>query len=196
MAEYQNTGLTASGTTVIGSALVKVAATPNALSSGTNIGLCRNIVLTENITPYTTQADNGPDPLEGVSEHTATITFDLLEFHPPTFDEIRGGDLDTEVTSTAGSYITGTVNTISTGGLTALTDKSYLFQNVKTVSGATVETVIVVYKAHLNAGMAFNFQSDNSDDPLLAVPCTLEAVCDTTRTKGDQLFLIETANNQ
>lgn len=192
MAYYQNTGtVTTSGSIVMGGFKLEYAAT--AAASYTNLGIGRNLVITENLTMWNAQADNGPDPIRGVSRHTATIAFELLEWYLPSWDKARGTGFDLDTAPSVGTYITGgSVQSLSTGGNTALTRSAFKFSNAKLVSGATVETAIVFYKAYLNAGMTLTLKSDNDEDPINVAPFTLEAECDTDRSAGDQLMVIET----
>jgi hypothetical protein len=191
MAHYQNAAATTSNSALIGGFTLYTGATVGVAT--TNLGLGRNINITENLTTYTSQADNGIDPAHGVSRHTATITFELLEFYIPNIDAVRGTGFDTDTNPSVGTYITGgSVQALSTGGFSELTARAYKFTNYKLVSAATVETAIVFYKAYLNAGMAMTFKSDNDDDPINVYPVTLEAICDSSRAAGDQLYKIET----
>ncbi len=193
MPNYQNTGLTQAGTLLQGGWKMEVAASAgNLVASGTNIGLGNLTSVLENIEPFSVQAGNGPDPLEGIAEHTATINFETIEFYPSTWDQIRGGNFDTEVTSTAGTYVSGTANTFSTGGFTELTPVALRFTNTKLVSGASVATVIVLYKCTITQGISWTAKSDNDEDPVTIVPFVIEAKPDTLRTVGDQLYIIET----
>lgn len=191
MAHYQNTGLATANSLIVGGFKLEVAATVAA--SYTNVGLGRGMVMTENIGKYSVQADNGPDPIYGVADQTATLSFELLEWYLPSWDKVRGTGFDTDSNPSVGTYITGgSVQSLSTGGKTELTALAAKFTNTKLVSGATVETVVVFYKAYLDAGLTITAKSDNDEDPVNVVPFTLEAVCDTSRTAGDQLFVIET----
>ncbi len=194
MPHYQNTGLVNANSLLKGGWKMEVGATAgNLVTSGTNIGVGNLTGFTENIVPYVVQAGNAPDPLEGVATHTVTINFETLEFWPPTFDEIRGEGLDTENEATAGTYVAGTANVISTGGLDVLSNKAYRFTNTKLVAGATVQTVIVVYKGYAEQGISFTAKSDNDEDPVTVIPWVITGKLDTgaNRTVGDQLFIIE-----
>jgi len=189
MPSYQNTDLATTGSLMLGSFKLEVAA--SAAATYTNIGIGRGFSITENISPYSVQADNGPDPIFGVSRQTATIEFEMMEFYLPTLDAIRGTGLDVD-THTTGTYVTSTCRILTTGGLSELNDRTYKFTNHKLVSGATVETLIMFYKAHVTGGLQISAKSDNDEDPVNVYPQTLEAVMDTTRTAGDQLYRIET----
>lgn len=238
-----------------------------------NIGLGRSFNITENVTPFNIQADNGPDPIEGVAEHELAISFEMLEFYLPNLNWIRGGiDTLTAVSAgaasaidqygtastqadffyafaeqgtgsaptsvvitqdTAGSPVTLTEGTsyhiiqnsldvwgfvfisngtqydqtkdqdvnydytavasrnLSSGGKTTISPRYWKFTNRKLVSGSLKERVIKIYSATLAAGMAMAFVSDNADDPVTPIPISLTAKLDTSRTVGDQLFLIE-----
>lgn len=193
---YQQTSLTNAGTLLQGGFRLGVAASAASFaggSLGTVLGIGNLTGITENIERSTTQAGNSDKPDEVVAVHSLTITFELLEFWLPTFDAIRGGSLDTENAATAATYISGTptANTLSTGGLNTLTPQAFIFENTTMVSGATAKTILVVYSATIEQGIAFTPKSDHDTDPAMVIPFTLTAELDTARTKGDQLYYIE-----
>ncbi len=193
MAHYQTT-MQQSGTLLQGNALIKVAASAGTLvASGVNVGIGQFTGFTENITPFTVQAGNAADPIEGISEHTLTVTFDLLEFYLPTFDTLRGGNLDLQTNPSVGTYITGgSVQSFSTGGLTELTAIALMIHNTKIVSSATVETIFVGYKGTIDQGITFTPKSDNDEDPIAVFSWAVTFELDTGRTSGDQLYIVET----
>jgi len=186
---YQNTGAAHAGTHVLGSAILSYGATAGVAT--TNLGLARDVVVTENWTRTTSQADNGPDPIYGVTRQTVTVTFQLLEFYPPGWDALRGIYFGVETTATAGSYVAGTANVYKTGGLFELDSVALKLLNTSFASAATVQTAIVINKANIMEGLSFAFQSDNSDDPILPIPFTFEGRVDTSLTAGTQLMTIE-----
>jgi len=196
LGHYQQTSLTNANSLLKGGFRLGVGATAGVFaggSLGTILGIGNLTGITENIERTTTQAGNSDMPEEEVANHTLTVTFELLEFWLPTFDAIRGGSLDTENASTAATYISGTptANTLSTGGLNTLTNKAFIFENSTMVSGSTAQTILVVYKAKIEEGLAFTPKTDHDTDPVMVIPFTLTAELDTSRTKGDQLFYIE-----
>lgn len=196
LGQYQQTSLTNAGTLLEGGFRMGVAGTAGVFaggSLGTVLGIGNLTGFTENIEKTTTQAGNSDQPDMRVANHTLTITFDLLEFWPPSFDLIRGGSLDIENAATASTYIggTGTANTITTGGLNTLTGKAFCFENTTVVSGATAVTVLIAYLARIEAGLAFTPKTDHDTDPVMVMPFTLTAELDTSRTAGDQLYIIE-----
>lgn len=196
LGHYQQTSLTHAGTLLQGGFRMGVAASAASFaggSLGTVLGIGNLTGITENIERSTTQAGNSDMPEEVVANHTLTVTFELLEFWPTTFDLIRGGSLDTENAATAATYINGTptANTFSTGGLNTLSAKSFIFENTTMVNGATAVTLLVVYKAKIEQGLTFTPKSDHDTDPAMVIPFTLTAELDTARTKGDQLYYIE-----
>ena len=176
-------------TFVLGSGIVYFGSTAAAATN--SVGLVRDIVLTENFSKVSSQADNGADPVQRVARHTCTISFSLLEFWPPTFDDLRGNNFDTENASTAGTYVASTANIISTGGFSELTNIAIKIINSTMYSGATTQTAIVVYKASVDEGMNLSFISDNADDQIMPIPLTFTGILDTSRTEGDQLYIIE-----
>lgn len=196
LGKYQQTSLTNAGTLLQGGFRLGVAATAGifgAGSMGTVLGIGNLTSLTENIEKMTTQAGNSNMPEPAIANHTLTVAFELLEFWPTNFQSIRGGSADVAVGATANIYISaaGTVNTFSTGGLTVLNPKAFKFENITRVSGATAVTVLVVYRARIEAGMAFSAKSDHDTDPVMVLPFTLTGELDTARTLGDQLYIVE-----
>ena len=200
LGHFQQTSLTNAATILMGGFRLGVAASAAAFaegSLGTILGIGNLTGITENIGRSTIQAGNSNAPDEVVATHSLTINFELLEFWPPTFDAIRGGGLDIENAATASTYVAGatsagtTVNTFSTGGLNALTGKAFAFENTTMVGGATALTILVVYKATIEQGLVFTPKSDHDTDPAMVMPFTLTGELETSRTKGDQLFIIE-----
>jgi len=195
LGHYQQTSLTNAGTLLEGGFRMGIATAAVMFAGGsvqTVLGIGNLTSIQENIELSTTQAGNSNMPVERVASQTLTINFELLEFWAPTFDLIRGSGLDT-TGYTASTYITGTptARSISTGGLDTLNTMSYVFENVTMVSGATAKTVLIVYKARIAQGLAFTSKTDHDTDPVMVYPFVLTAELDTSRTKGDQLFIIE-----
>lgn len=195
LGHYQQTSLTNAGTLLQGGFRLGVASAVASFagsSLGTVLGIGNLTNIQENIERTTTQAGNSDMPEELVANHTLTVSFELLEFWPSTFDLIRGGSLDVAAQSAA-TYIdgAGTANTFSTGGLNALSAMAFIFENTTMVNGATAVTVLVVYKAKIEQGLAFTPKTDHDTDPAMVMPFTLTAELDTSRAAGDQLFIIE-----
>lgn len=198
LGHYQQTSLTNADTLLQGGFRLGVAASAASFvggSLGTVLGIGNLTGITENIERSTTQAGNSDMPEELVAVHSLTVTFELLEFWLPSFDKIRGGNLDVENAGTGATYIAGgsaaTVNTISTGGLNTLTPQAFIFENSTLVSGVTAMTILVVYKAKIEQGLVFTPKTDHDTDPAMVIPFTLTGELDTARAKGDQLFYIE-----
>ena len=196
LGHFQQTSLTNADSLLQGGFRLGVAATAGifgAGSVGTALGIGNLVSVQENIERTTTQAGNSDLPEELVATHSLTVSFELLEFWPPTWDLIRGGSLDAENAATASTYISGTptANTLASGGLNTLTGKAFIFENTTMVAGATAVTVLVVYKAKIEQGLTFTPKSDHDTDPAMVMPFTLTGELDTSRTAGDQLFIIE-----
>ena len=199
LGHYQQTSLTQAGTLLQGGFRMGVAASAASFaggSLGTLLGIGNLTSIQENLERTTTQAGNSDMPEELVATQSLTVSFELLEFYPPAFAMIRGEEIDTW--STAGTtgtatYIGGTptANTLSTGGLNTLTPKAFAFENTTMVDGSTAQTILVVYKAKIEQGMAFTPKGDHDTDPAMVIPFTLTGELDTSRTAGDQLFIIE-----
>ena len=195
LGHFQQTSLSNAGTLLQGGFKMGVAASAASFaggSLGTVLGIGNLTSITENIERTTTQAGNSDQPEELVATHSLTVSFELLEFWPPTFDAIRGGSLDSEST-TGSTYISGggTSNTFSTGGLNVLTGKAFVFENTTMVAGSTAVTILVVYKAKIEQGLVFTPKTDHDTDPAMVMPFTLTGELETSRTAGDQLFIIE-----
>lgn len=206
LGHYQQSTAVTSGSTLLGGWAMAVAGTAGTAvgeataglfegfetfgSDQTILGLGNMTGFTENIEKTTMQAGNSSEPDNGVANHTATITFETLEFHPPNWDIIRGGNLD--VPSTVESFLGGSAYVFSTGGLAVIDKKAFAFYNTKLIAGITVATIIVVYAARIEAGMVFTPKSDHDTDPVMVIPFTITAELATDRTVGEQLFRIET----
>ncbi len=196
LGHFQQTSLTNAETLLQGGFKLGTAASAASFiggSLGTVLGIGNLTSITENIEKTTTQAGNSDQPEKLVAVHTITASFELLEFWPPSFDAIRGGDLDSENAATASTYIDGTptANTLSSGGLNALTEKAYIFENTTMVAGSTAVTLLIIYSATIEQGLAFTAKSDHDTDPAMVMPFTLTGELETSRAAGDQLFIIE-----
>ena len=196
LGHFQQTSLTNAETLLQGGFKLGVAASAASFvggSLGTVLGIGNLTSIQENIEKTTTQAGNSDQPEKLVAVHTITATFELLEFWPPTFDAIRGGDLDSENAATAATYIDGTptANTLSSGGLNVLTEKAFIFENTTMVAGTTAVTLLILYSASIEQGLAFTAKTDHDTDPAMVMPFTLTGQLETTRAAGDQLFIIE-----
>ena len=196
LGHFQQTSLTNAGTLLQGGFKLGVAASAASFvggSLGTVLGIGNLTSITENIEKTTTQAGNSDQPEKLVAVHTITASFELLEFWPPTFDAIRGGGLDSENAATASTYISGTPtsNTLTSGGLSVLTEKAFIFENTTMVAGATAVTLLILYSATIEQGLSFTAKTDHDTDPAMVMPFTLTGQLDTSRTAGDQLFIIE-----
>jgi len=196
LGHYQQTSETNANALLMGGFLLKVAASAATFAAGctgTALGIGNLTGFTENIELLTTQAGNSNKPDKKIVNHTLTITFELMEFWPPTFASVRGGSVDTSVAGTAATYIAGTpsANIFSTGGLNVLTGKAFAFENITKNGSATASTTLVVYNARLEQGLVFTPKSDHDTDPAMVIPFTLTAELETSRAVGDQLFKIE-----
>jgi len=131
---------------------------------------------------YDAQAGNAPDPIEGISRETFTIDMELIEFDTSVLSAISCGAMTTAST--------GTVMTVYMGGNTALTPRAFRLTNTRLVSGSTKETIITVFKATMDGGLAFTAKSDNDADPVNVMPVTVTGKVDPTRSAGTQLATI------
>ena len=199
LGHYQQTSETIANSLLMGGFRMGYAASAAAFvaSVGTVLGIGNLTGFTENVELMTTQAGNSNKPDKKIVKQTVTVTFELLEFSTPKFAAIRGGSADTSAT-TSSTYIGGTptANIFSTGGLRNLTDVAFCFENTTKVGTTTTTTILVVYKAKMEQGLAFTPKSDNDTDPAMVIPFTVTGECDTARTAGDQLYKIESQLGQ
>lgn len=176
---YQNTSV-ASNMLIIGNYKIEMAAT----ASGTYINLGAGIINDwgQNITKYDVQAGNAPDPIEGIAEETFTISGELIEFDLSVLSGLSGGGM----TYTSGA----STLTVDGGGNATLTPQCFRLTNRRMISGATKETIILVYNGTLDGGIKVTAKSDNDTNPLNIMPFAITCKPDTTRTVGSQLFKI------
>lgn len=154
-------------------------------SAVTNLGLGMVTGFGHNIEKYNVQAGNGPDPVEGVATETFTITADLMEFTLANVVTALGGIV------TTATAITTTHSYLSGGGASVMTPKTFLLTNRRIVSGASVETNLVVWKGYATNGPQFTTKADQDADPVTSWALEIEGVLDATRTAGNQLYLID-----
>ena len=175
---YQNSTVTKTKL-IVGNCTIESAASSGA--SFTNLGAGIVNSATHNVEKYDVQAGNAPDPIEGVSDETVTIEFEMIEFDGSVLASISGG-LITETN-------TSVLSTINAGGNPNLTPRAFKLTN-KTITpgGTSAFTILTVYNATLEAGPSFNFKSDNDTDPVAVMPATIVAKLDTSKTRGQQLY--------
>jgi len=176
---YQNTSVN-TGALVVGNYKIEMAASVGATYVNLGAGMINK--WGQNITKYAIQAGNAPDPLEGISNETFTIDGELIEFDLSVLSVLSCGGFT--------SASSGTVMTASGGGNATLTPYVFRLTNKRMVSGATKETIILVYNGTLDTGLQVTAKSDNDSDPINVIPFTITAKLDTTRTAGSQLFYI------
>lgn len=181
MAYYQNSAVTSSKL-IIGNCKVETSATAGGTFVNLGVGMVTNFK--HIVEPYTVQAGNGPDPVEGIARETCTADFSLIEFDASVLSAIQCGAIAADTTTSS------TQTTINGGGNSTLTPRAFKFTNTRMISGVTKQTVITVYYATLNQGMGIDFKSDNDADPVGTMAFTMVGENDTSRTAGSQLFRI------
>ena len=164
MPTYQNTGLVQDPSLIIGSVKLEAATTYG--GSYTNVGLGRGFGLEEQIATFNVQADNGPDPVQGVAEHELQVSCELLEMYVPTLDLLRGG-IDT-ASVTAASIVSGASQVVASGAWGY--DDPIVVEN-QNGSGAelTINSVTAATDGALVAGTDFYVGQDAAGDTVVTV---------------------------
>ena len=179
MATYQNSTVD-TDKLILGNAKIETAA--SAGGSWVNLGAGIVNSFAHNMELYDVQAGNAPDPIEGINTETATIEFEMIEYDGSVLSAIQCGAVSESSTTT--------LSTLVAGGNQTLTPRAFRITNTRMVDSTTVETILVVYKATIQTGIAINFQSDNDANPIAVMPATVLAKPDTSRSTGSQLFTI------
>ena len=131
---------------------------------------------------YDTQAGNAPDPVEGISDETFTVDFELIEFSSTNLAAMSCG----ATTSTE----TSAQSTLIGGGNADLTPRAFVFTNTRMLSGTTKQTIITVHYATMSQGIAITAKGDEDSDPVNVIPCQIIGKCKSTLSTGTQLFSI------
>lgn len=136
---------------------------------------------------FTEAANNGVKTVTGVTADTITVAEVLTnEVEGDTVTITRGGITTGQTVEVDYSYTPNASVTIKGGGKKTLTAKVVRFTNT---DAAGNDITCTVYSATSATGIVINFPSDDDVDPWL-VPFEMEGVPDTSRTEGDQLFVI------
>lgn len=104
-----------------------------------------------------------------------------------TIARISGAGIgDGDTVNVGYKYTPNASKTLTSGGLSTISPKVVRITNY---NEAAEKFEITVYKASNDQGIKLTLPEDDSDDPAL-VPIKLIGTLDTTRTAGDQLFVI------
>lgn len=185
---YQNSTVTNSKLT-IGNYKIETAAYGTS-AGGTWVNLGAGMVnsFAHIITKYDTQAGNAPDPVEGIADETFTIDMELIEFDASALAAMSSGGM-TKATGASG------VTILNAGGNTTLTERAFKLTNTRLIAGVTCSTVILVYKATVDNGLAFTAKSDNDADPINVMPVAITGKIDATLSAGSQLYSLTRTYN-
>lgn len=106
--------------------------------------------------PFTSQAGNAPDPVNGVARETVKMDMDLLEYDGSSFSTLSGG------------LIAGTSGSITVGGQVVVQAARglKLVNTRKLASGSTQTTTYVVNYTFMDGGFNLALKSDNDTDPV------------------------------
>ena len=158
----------------------KVEVTPSAAGTFVGLGAGRVNSFGHNWEKYDSQAGNAPDPVEGIATETFTVDMEMIEYDGSVLSNIQCGSISESNTTS--------LSTIDGGGNQVLTSKAFRLTNTRLISGTTVETILTLYKATPDAGIAVTAKDDSDTDPVNIMPFTLTAEVDATLTSGSQLF--------
>jgi hypothetical protein len=148
-------------------------------STWTDLGAMVNIVFTETFDKVTVMSDNAGVIKERIKNHHASLAGDLQEINLEDLSTLRGGlDKYTEDS--------GISETIKSGGLLTI---DAVQVRVTNTNERNEIFRITIFKATNNRGITLNFSPDDADDPNV-IGIELLGSCDTTLTKGEQLFEI------
>lgn len=184
---YQNSSVT-SAKLIVGNYKIETAAYGTS-AGGTWVNLGAGMVNSFNhaITKYDVQAGNAPDPIEGVAEETFTVDMELIEYDASVLAAISCGLITADTTTSS------TQTVLKAGGNADLTNRAFKLTNRRMISGATKETVILIFKATIDNGLQITAKSDNDTDPINVMPVSITAKLDTTLSAGTQLYTITKA---
>jgi len=178
MPVYQNSTVDSDKIVIGNYALYTAVTSGGAATTWTNIGAGILNSHGYNMEKYDVQAGNAPDPIEGISRETYVFDFELIEYDATILGLLMCG----AVTVTAAT----TLSTIQIGGKTTLTPVA--FKAVNTTG--TYVTTIIAHKVTPDTGLQFTSKSDNDSDPVNAMPLTMTAKVDATKSAGSQLASI------
>ena len=179
MPTYQNSSVD-TDRLILGNYALYTAAT----SGGTwvNLGLGQLTSWGHKIEKVNVQCANAPDPMEGIGRETVQFAFELIEYDASVLSALQGGLVSSTVTTSQ--------STIKAGGNTTITKRAFKMENNRFISGASVRTVITVFKASIDDGMTIVPKSDNDSDPLNVLQFAVTGELDTTLSTGSQLYTI------
>jgi hypothetical protein len=182
MAYTQNTTVDAAKL-IIGNCKIETA-TAGTTVGGTWVNMGNGVVTNavHNITKYDVQGRNGPDPVEGISDETFTVDFELIEFTGTTLANIQCGAISESSTTV--------LSTIVGGGNSQLTPRAFKVTNTSIYSGNTVVTTFLIYNATMADGLNFQFKGDQEGDPVGIISGQIVGKNDETKTVGNQLFTL------
>jgi len=154
---YQNSTV-ADAKVEIGNYAMYVATTAGTTVGGSWVNLGAGMVKTFSYdpVPYTSQAGNAPDPINGISRETAKIAIDLIEYDGSSFSVLSGGAM----TGSSGSLIVG-------GQTNAKAGLGFKMVNTrKLATGSTQTTTYVFNFVFMDGGFSTSPKSDNDADPV------------------------------
>lgn len=201
MAEHQINTVTSSLLTIgnyqilvgtVGTYLT-IASAVSSITTSLGAGMVNSF--SHNVTKYDIQTGNSVDPIEGVAKETFMVSGDLIEWNHTAMVEAFGGMIVSNSSAVSATTI-GASKTITAGGATVITPKTFLLKNLRhfTTSAGTAMsgyTYLLVHKAFMTNGPQVTVKGDEDSDPIQTMSFELEGIIDGNRTVGDQLYMYE-----
>ncbi|MBU8733435.1 hypothetical protein KM915_25825 [Cytobacillus oceanisediminis] len=172
-----------SSTIRFGSAKFEVGETEETL---VDLGAMRGIAFEESWDERQIMSDNAGVISAGISNHTATISGDLMEINLDNLHILRGGIdklVDVPADQTAG---TKAAKKLLSGGVSTFKPRVVKITNYNDKGEAFS---ITIFKANSASGLNITFPEADGEDPAMT-PIEMTGTLDTSKAVGEQLFEI------
>lgn len=151
-----------------------------------DLGAMRGIAFEESWDELLVMSDNAGQILAGISNHTATISGDLMEINLSNLNVIRGGISKLETVDEDAEAGTKAAVKLLSGGISTFEPRVVRITNY---NDKNEKFSITIYKANAASGLNITFPEADSEDPAMT-PIEMVGSLDTDRDPGEQLFEI------
>lgn len=167
-----------------GSAKFEVGETEETL---VDLGAMRGIAFEESWDERQVMSDNAGVISAGISNHTATISGDLMEINLTNLHILRGG-ID-KIEDVPADVETGkkAAKRLLSGGFSTFSPRVVKITNY---NDRGEEFSITIFKANSATGLNITFPEADGEDPAMT-PIEMTGTLDVSRDPGEQLFMIE-----